>query len=80
MRWLAVLLLVVGCDDRERSQLDAVRKEVCACKDVACADAAMTKIPKGDVHASRREQDIARDMLDCLAKLYDDAKPAPPAE
>jgi hypothetical protein len=80
VRWLIVLALFSGCDDPERSQLDAVRKEVCACKDVACAEAAMKNIPKGDVHASRREQDIARDMLDCLAKLYDDAKPAPPAE
>lgn len=80
MRWLVVLVLIAGCDDRERSQLDAVRKEVCACKDVACAEAAMKKVPQGDVHATRREQDIARDMLDCLAKLYDDAKPAPVTE
>jgi hypothetical protein len=80
VRWLVVLLAFAACEDRERSQLDAVRKEVCACKDVACAETAMKKVPQGDVHATRREQDIARDMLDCLAKLYDAAKPAPPAE
>lgn len=79
MRWLVVLALL-GCENHEQSQLDAVRKEVCACKDVACAETALKKVPSGDVHATRREQDIARDMLDCLAKLYDAAKPAPPEE
>ena len=80
VRWLVVLLALAGCDDRERSQLEAVRRDVCACKDVACAETAMKKVPQGDVHATRREQDIARAMLDCLAKLYDDAKPVAPAE
>lgn len=78
MRFLVVLALLAGCENKELTQLERVKQEVCACKDVACAEAAMKRVPTGDVHPDHREQGVARDMLDCLSKLYDEAKPALP--
>jgi hypothetical protein len=80
VRFLVVLALLgaAGCEDKELTQLERVKQQVCACKDVACAEAAMKGVPAGDVHPNHRQQGVARDMLDCLAKLYDDAKPQLP--
>lgn len=74
MRWFLILALVAGCD-RTASKVEAVKREVCTCRDVGCAEAAMKKLPSPD-KVSRREQELARDMLDCLAKLYAGALPA----
>lgn len=77
VRWLAVLLLA-ACGDRDAAQLEAVKREVCACETVACAEAAMKKLPHSDGNPTRRDQSIARDMLDCVAKLKDAAQPQLP--
>ncbi len=76
--WPAVILVAfvaVGCGDRDIARLERVKKTVCTCKDVACAEAAMKELPQGDVKPSHREQALARDMLDCLAKLYESERP-----
>jgi hypothetical protein len=79
VRFVVVLaLLGSGCEDKELTQLEHVKDQVCACKDVACAETAMKAVPAGDLHPNHREQGVARDMLDCLAKLYDAAKPQLP--
>jgi hypothetical protein len=64
------LLGAGGCEDKQLTQLERVKQEVCACKDVACAETAMKAVPAGDIHPNHRQQGVARDMLDCLAKLY----------
>lgn len=74
------MFLLAACADRDVAKLAAVKQQVCACKDVACAEAAMKSVPRGDVKPTYREQGIARDMLDCLAKLYDAEKPPAPTE
>jgi hypothetical protein len=73
---LAVLLAGASCHDNEADVLVRVKQRVCACKDVACAETALADVPKGDVKANHRAQSIARDMLDCLAKLYDEQRPS----
>ena len=65
--------LSAGCANRDVARLASVKDEVCACKDVACAETALKTVPHGDVKATHKEQEIARDMLDCLAKLYEQA-------
>jgi hypothetical protein len=72
MRFVISVALVVGCHDREVEQLEQVRDAVCACKDARCAEDAMKQIPQNEIRASRRAQLVAREMLDCLAKLYSD--------
>jgi len=39
----------------------------------ACADAALKGVPQRDVRSSYRAQKVAREMLDCLAKIYERA-------
>jgi hypothetical protein len=78
VRWLSALVFVVACGETEVGKLEAVKRQVCACKQVACAETAMKALVKADDKTSHREQVIARDVLDCYAKLVDAAKPATP--
>jgi hypothetical protein len=76
MRWLLVISIsLAGCRDREEMRLEKVKAAVCACKTSGCAELAMKDIPKDDIKASRKSQDVARQMLDCLSRLYDAERP-----
>lgn len=70
MRCLVIAIALAGCRDPELVKLEETRAEVCACKTAACGDAAMKKVPQDKVHSTHRTQQVARDMLDCLHKLY----------
>ena len=70
-----VALGALGCEDRELARLERVKKAVCACKDTRCAEAALGELPQGEVRADHHERGLARDMLDCLAKLYETERP-----
>ena len=65
--WIA---LSIGCRDPGVSRLDEIRATVCKCKNALCAEEAMKVVPSLKVKPSPRSQRIARDMLDCLAKLH----------
>jgi hypothetical protein len=66
-----------GCGDREAEKLRHVKDAVCECKDVKCAEAALRQLPSGDeVKRSHRSQVQAREMLDCMAKLYEAERPS----
>jgi hypothetical protein len=73
---IAFVVAGVACHDTEADQLTRVKQQVCACKDVPCAEAAMKNIPSGDVKANHHAQSIARDLLDCYAKLVDAQRPS----
>jgi hypothetical protein len=70
--WVA---LAAGCGDRELEQMSAVRDEVCTCKTVPCAETALAKVPARKVESNTRTQRVAREMLDCLAELYNRGRP-----
>lgn len=72
---ICVALTLAGCRDKELDKLAKTRAEVCACKTVKCAEAALDHVPKTNVEPSPRAQRIAREMLDCVAKLYDADRP-----
>ncbi|MEJ7599946.1 MAG: hypothetical protein WKG01_18715 [Kofleriaceae bacterium] len=69
-RVLFGLAIAAGCRDPEVTHLQAVKAEVCECKTAKCADAAMAKVPKVATTSDHRTQQLARDMLDCVHKLY----------
>jgi len=69
-------VLAGACGDEKLAKLEAIRDEVCACKTAACGEAAMQKVPQQDIESNRKSQRLARDMLDCLAKLYAEGAPA----
>jgi len=72
--WLAILVTLTACHDHELERLTAIKAEVCACKTARCAELAMKRLPEGTSEATyhtkaHRMQTIARDMIECLAKL-----------
>jgi hypothetical protein len=73
---LAILVTLVGnliaftaCKDQKIEQLDAVKRAVCTCKDAACADRALGQVPSATIEATPRARAIAKDIMDCRAKL-----------
>jgi hypothetical protein len=70
--WVA---LAAGCGDHELEQMSVVRDEVCSCKTIPCAEAALAKVPARKVESNTRAQRVAREMLDCLAELYNRDRP-----
>ncbi len=75
-RWLVITLaLVAGCRDPGITELESVRDTICACKTAACAEEAMKIVPTREAPNNHRAQKIAREMMDCLAKLYEAERP-----
>ena len=79
-RLLVISLALVACRDDQEARLAKVKDTVCACKTAACGEAALKDVPQKDVKASHKSQLIAREMLDCLAKLYDSEHAAAPGD
>ena len=76
VRCLVIAIALLGCGDKQLETLEAVRDEVCACKTPACGEAAMKKVPQDKLESNRKMQRVAHDMLDCMAKLYDEGRPS----
>ncbi len=70
------LALAAGCRDPGVVELEAIRDEVCKCTEAKCAEAAMKRVPQKEAPNDHRSQRIAREMMDCLAKLYEAERPA----
>ena len=77
MKWCFVISVALSgaCRENEADKLAKVRDEVCACKTALCAEAALERVPKKDVESNVRSQQIARQMLSCLADIYEDERP-----
>lgn len=78
--WLAILVTLAACHDQELERLTAIKAEVCACKTASCAEEAMKRLPQGPSESTHRTQThrkqvIAREMIDCLAKLQAAERP-----
>jgi len=77
VRWLLVICVALGgCRDREAQRLQTIKDAVCSCKTSSCAELALKDVPKDETPPSRKSQQLARDMLDCLSKLYAAERPA----
>jgi hypothetical protein len=76
---ICVALAIVACSDGEARQLAKVRDQVCACKTAKCAEDALAHVPKGKpngrIESSPRARRVAREMLDCLADVYEKDRP-----
>jgi len=85
--WLARAALVIGlvaCGDRSVEQMTAIKAKVCACKTVSCAEQEIKAVaearskdkdPNKDKDPTHRVQVLARDMVDCLARLQAAERP-----
>jgi hypothetical protein len=67
--------LTAGCGRRGETKLEHVRDAVCRCQTASCADDAMKAMPQDEIVSTPRTQKIAREMLDCLSRLYEDGRP-----
>jgi hypothetical protein len=76
MRCWLIVVLAIGCRDERISRLEHIRDQVCACPTAECADAALKQVPQDHVESTPRSQHIAREMLDCLSKLYEAGRPS----
>lgn len=72
---ICVALATVACGDSDADKLAKIRDEVCACKTATCAEQALDRVPQSTLEPSPRAQRIAREMLDCLAELYERGRP-----
>lgn len=72
---ICVALAAGACRDNEAKQMAKVRDRVCACRDRGCAEAALQGVPKGKIRSTPRSQRIAREMLDCLSRIYEQGRP-----
>lgn len=78
MRVLVCLALgaaAAGCGDPQLARLSEIREDVCACKTAACGEEAMKRVPELAIESDHRSQKLAREMIDCMAKLYLASRP-----
>lgn len=77
MRWLLVICIALAaCGDRDAERLSKIKDAVCSCKTSSCAELAMKDVPKDDIKATPKAQQVAREMIDCLHKLYEAERPS----
>ncbi len=74
-RFFVIAVALVGCQDEQLTQVESIRDEVCACKTVACGEAAMKRVPQDKIKSTHKMQTVANAMLDCMARLYDETRP-----
>jgi hypothetical protein len=72
---ICVALAGTACSDNEVKKLEKIRDQVCECKTAKCAESALDRVPKSNIESTPRTQRIAREMLDCLAGIYDADRP-----
>ena len=70
LRSVVLAMAVCACGDQAVNDLRVVRDEVCECDTSACGEAALKKVPQGNIKADHRMQQVANEMLACMAKLY----------
>jgi hypothetical protein len=67
---------LIACKERDLETLADVKSEVCACKTASCAEQAMKRIPKDTIKQTRTARTLAREMMDCRAKLEAAERPS----
>jgi len=74
--WLAILVTLVACSESDTERLNAIREEMCACKTASCAEQAMSRVPRHTIKSTPRMQAIAREMVECMARLQAAERPS----
>jgi hypothetical protein len=72
---IAILVTLVACNGQDAERLTAIKVKVCACKTASCAEQELKRVPESPIKSTHRTQGIARDLLDCVARLQDAERP-----
>ena len=73
---IAAALTAGACRDARLEELQSIRNEVCACKTAACGEAAMKRLRQDGVRSDHVAKKLAKEMIDCLHKLYLSERPS----
>ena len=73
---LAILVTLVACKDHDLETLADLKSDVCACKTASCAEQAMKRVPKDTIKPTRTSRTLAREMMNCLARLEAAERPS----
>lgn len=74
--WLAILVTLAACNESDADRLHAIRDQMCACKTASCAEQAMSHVPKHTIPSTPRIRAIAREMVECMARLQSAERPS----
>jgi hypothetical protein len=72
---IAILVTLVACNEHDTERLTAIKLKVCACKTASCAEQELKRVPESPIKSTHRTQEIARDLLDCVARLQEAERP-----
>ena len=72
---IAILVTLIACNDQGAERLTAIKVKVCACKTASCAEQELKRVPEAPIKSTHRTREIARDVLDCMARLQEAARP-----
>ena len=75
-RVIVVALGLAACRESQVDRLTAIKARMCACKTASCAEAALHEVPQQDIESNHRTQAVARDMMECMARLYEAERPS----
>jgi hypothetical protein len=73
---IAILVTLVACGEHDTERMTAIKSKVCACKTASCAEQEMKVVPEQQIKSTPRIQGLARDMMDCIARLQDAERPS----
>jgi hypothetical protein len=71
---LGAVLCAAGCADRNAEALESIRTKMCECESASCAQQELQHVPN-DTKPTPHTREIARAMLDCLAKRLEAERP-----
>ncbi|HSS00297.1 MAG TPA: hypothetical protein VLM79_24735 [Kofleriaceae bacterium] len=73
---IAILVTLIACGEHDTERMIAIKSKVCACKTASCAEQEMKVVPEQQIKSTPRIQGLARDMMDCIARLQEAERPS----
>ena len=74
--WLAILVTLAACKNHDLETMDEVKRDVCACKDAACAESKMARLEKAPIRSTPKIQAVAHEIMECRARLEEADRPS----
>jgi hypothetical protein len=77
VRAALAIAFLAGCKDEAIDALETTRDKVCACDGAACVNAALDALADKPTKHQRKAEAIARQITDCVARIYQTSDAAP---
>jgi hypothetical protein len=73
---IAILVTLIACGEHDTERMTAIKSKVCSCKTASCAEQEMKVVPEQQIKSTSRIQGLAREMMDCVARLQQAERPS----